>query len=37
MTNIEIAEAIKDTNMYELACKTNAELDLTDSETIWRM
>lgn len=32
MTNIEIAEAIKDTNMYELACKTNAELDLTDSE-----
>ena len=34
MTNIEIAEAIKDTNMYELACKTNAELDLTDSEKV---
>ena len=31
---VEIAEAIKDTNMYELACKTNAELDLTDSEKV---
>lgn len=34
MTKIEIAEAIKDTNMYELACKTNAKLDLTDSEKV---
>ena len=25
---------IIDTNMYELACKTNAELDLTDSEKV---
>ena len=34
MTKIEIAEAIKNTNMYELACKTNAKLDLTDSEKV---
>lgn len=34
MTNVEIAEVIKDTNMYELACKTNAQADLTDSEQV---
>lgn len=33
MTNVEIAEAIKNTDMYELACKTTRNLAMTDSET----
>lgn len=34
MTNVEIAEVIKGTDMYELSCKTNAEMDLTDEEKV---
>lgn len=33
MTNVELSEAIKNTNMYELACKTNAKMSLSDTET----
>lgn len=32
MTNIELSEVIKNTDMYELACKTNAKIDLSDTE-----
>lgn len=33
MTNVELSEAIKNTDMFELACKTNARMSLTDTET----
>lgn len=32
MTNVEIAEVIKNTNMYELACKTTRNINLSDDE-----
>lgn len=33
MTNVEIAEVIKNTNMYELACKTTRNINLSDDES----
>lgn len=34
MTNIEVAEVLNSVNMYELACKTNHEMVLTDTESM---
>lgn len=33
MNNVEIAEAIKNTNMYELACKTTRNIKMTEDES----